>query len=320
MASPYSAWADSLTFAHSAFLNTLPISDISLPSADPTGGQPFTTSKNVSFPEQETPHPLPRAAAMAKKRHFSQHPSLAPATRLIDMQHAANSHNQPEVPCNIGEHCHFSPACDRPDCDESTKCFDHAAHDIYPCNNDLSWCQDHFKCDDVFACEGEACNFDFGDCNFLACPEVCDEVDCHQPQHSQDCKGSSACPTVACGDPQCNEPVLYCCLSDICPHKSHADCHQPCLPDCGEPHNHCTTSLPSPCHPPCRSSGDASCPPPLQDNMSISTISTPQTDLSDNLQTPTSLHFQSLVEAATTQAFLNAPGNNGWDMPSFNDR
>lgn len=52
-----------------------------------------------------------------------------------------------------------------------------------------------------------------------------------------------------------------------------------------------------------------------QDNTSASGMSTPHTtDLSDSLQTPETIPFQSLVEAAATQALFNAANSSAWDM------
>lgn len=311
MASPYSTWADSLSYHHPYLSQSASVSDnSSLPSA----AQPFTTSKNVSYsrpePAQETLH-----HDMAKKRRPSQHRGPAPAAGAVAGAGAVRSaHDMKDFACSAiipAEHCHISPPCDKPDCDEATICFDHDAHDFFPCNNDLSWWQEHSKCDVNFACAGDACDLDF-DCNLFSCPETC-----HQAQHAQGC--NTACATVACSDPQCDEGVLYCCLSDVCPHKTHVDCHPPCPQDCEQAHTHCVAPLAVPCHPPCNVSSNSSSTLSLPDTVSTSTISTPQTDPSDSLQTPTNLHFQSLVEAATAQASLAIPGSDAWDMSSQYD-
>lgn len=350
MASPYSAWTDSFSCLYPSLSRSARFSEGGLPSADPTetdadanasaNAQPVTSSKNVSdfvVSDVYTTHPQPSTTGMARKRHYSQQAApLAPPPRPVQhddpSSHTAHAHNAPDFACNVAEHCHFSPPCDKPDCDESTICFDHNAHDYLPCNNHLTWCQERSKCDDVYACEGDACNLDF-DCLF-PCPDICDEADCHQPQHAQGC--NTICATVACSDPQCNEGVLYCCLSDICPHKAHTDCHQPCPPNCQISHTHCNAPIPPACLQPCSAvdapslpaclqpcnlTSHTPCPASLPDNMSTSTISTPHTDLSDSLQTPTNLHFQSLVEAAATQAMLSASNPGLWgDYPSFDDK
>ena len=320
MTSPYSAWADSLAYLHPYLSQSAPVSDSSrLPSADPTGVQPFTTSKNVSYfvpSAQETPpqqqHRL--AAEMARKRHFAQPAPVAalPLAHNIG-PHGDYGHDVQDFACNVAaEHCHFSPPCDKPDCDEATICFDHDAHDGTSCINDVPCCQEHAKCDDAFACVDDACDFDF-DCAFLSCPETCPEA-----QHAQGC--NTPCATVACSDPQCSQGVLHCCLSDICPHKPHTDCHPPCPQDCQQAHTHCVAPSTVPCHPPCNNGSDTSCTVSFQDSMSTSTISTPHTDPSDSLCSPTSLQFQSLVEAASNQAFLVVPGSNTWEIPSQYNR
>lgn len=332
MNSSYSAWADGLNYTHAYHLEGSSATNSRLPSADPTDAQPFTTSKNVSYlSSMPLPMPMPLSGTldqdhppnpdMARKRQRLPHPHQAvPSSNAAHgaTHGTAQAHAGQDFACPAAavEHCHFSPPCDKPDCDEATICFDHNAHDFFPCNNDLSWCRENLACDDVFAC-GDACDFDF-DCSGFPCPETCHESECHIPQHAQDC--NTACATVACSDPQCNEGVLYCCLSDICPHKTHSDCQPPCAQDCSQPHAHHIAPPAVACHQPCNNGTDTLCALSVQDSLSASTISTPHTDLSESLHTPTSLQFQTLVEAAATQALLNNSEGNEWGFSSNTDR
>lgn len=303
MALPYHAWADIVTFAHPSFAESACFSDASLPSADPTDAQPFRGTKNVSYyPEygvQQANHEYPPDTGMAKKRLYSQNAALVPRSDLQDMTASHGGHGQlvQDFACNAAEHCHFSPPCDKADCDESTICFDHDAHDYLSC----------FHNPGALPCAVDECNFDF-DCDLVPCPEACNEADCYQQQHAQGCI-DAACTTVHCSDAQCSEGVLTCCMSDICPHKVPTDCRQPCAEDCQQFHTHCHAPLPRACYEPCNANGKPSCPPRFPDSISTSSISTPTTDFSDASQTPFNLPFQSLVEAATIQAFDT---DNGW--------
>lgn len=359
------AWADSFdsyylpgSDSKSAFL-----SDGGLPSAGPTNAQeqPFTASKNVShqhpFGFPTSYHDQSPPPGMARKRHYSQHAAPAPlplplplplSNSSCDWSHAHNVPMQ-DFACNIAaEHCHLSPPCDKPDCNESPTCYDHDVHDRLHCNLDPLLCQDQYKCDDIFQCEEHDCSLDF-DCNFTACPDICEEAECHQQEHSQHCNaGDVACHTVPCSDPQCNETNLYCCMSDICPHIAHPQCDASLPSDCQAPHIHCNTSLPSECqtsHAHCNTSLVSDCHAfhthrtgplpydclqpcnaevpyavPSRDTMSASTVSTPHTHLSESLQSFND-PLQYLVNIAANQPFLNVPTGNPWaEYTALDDR
>lgn len=249
--------------------------------------QPFMSSRNVS-PYLNT-HTNP-AHALAHAPYGTMKyqqpvaaqmpfPDSAPSQPQFHPNIDIHSHNFPEHPCSTAE-C-ISPPCDKEDCDEAAICYDH--HSLACIES--SYCNDPFHCDDTFACHDATCPVDLA-CDSI-CADACHPANCPQ-KHSQQC--DALCDTVPCADPDCHEETLYCCLSDICPHKPHVDCHDPCLPNCHPPHP------PYACHHP----GHQSCDPVLHETSSQSTLSTPQTSPADSLPTPvgSNLPFQTLLEVA----------------------
>lgn len=271
---------------------------------DPTHLQPLTTSRNIS----NYTHPT-QGLAHSSHGNMKHQPNMVqpfpdPAASQVQFQTNIDihSHNFQDHACSTAEHCHVSPPCDKEDCDEAAICYDH--HSL-ACI-DSSYCNDPFHCNDTFACHDATCPVDLA-CDSI-CADICDPITCPQ-EHSQHC--DTSCESVPCSDPECHEETLYCCLSDICPHKPHADCNDPCLPNCH------TSHPPYPCHGPVH----PSCGPFLHESSSQSTLSTPQTSPADSLPTPTGSNFQlqTLLEVAH-KTFPHPSTNHHWQNAQFEER
>ncbi|GAB7348566.1 hypothetical protein MBLNU459_g6956t1 [Dothideomycetes sp. NU459] len=322
MAGPDYVWADSFPDFHVA--TAMQMQNMAPPGAHMAAAdaQPFTSSRNVSSALYHAPQPAhgparaphgsglgTGSAAMKHHQPPAQTQTQTPFTNSAAAQlqfHSAidiHAHNFQDYACSTAEHCHVSPPCDRDDCDEAAICYDHHSLGCM----DSAYCNDPFHCDDTFACHDATCPVDLA-CDAI-CAGICDPTGCLQ-EHSQHC--DTSCASVPCSDPECHEETLYCCLSDICPHKAHSDCHDSCLSH--PPHLPHSLHV---CHDPAHSSAATLS---LHDNSSQSTLSTPQTSPADSVPTPTATGFQlqTLLEAAH-KTFLSPNSARDWQSIRSDD-